>query len=725
MFIFSSLNKLSGFILITAILHGCGGGGGGGSNDSNETNSSTGSSNDSTFPTATIDFPHIDGLVTRQGNIIIRGSASDNEAVESVSVNGVPADSTSDVNFSSWQVEVPLDSFGENTLTVKVEDINGNISQAAATRIVSVYIPHKYNACGEISYDQENHRVIGSYPDIVETDLNTGNQTYTPFDFDIWRSSYNTLTKQLYGMDYDGNIVLLDLSNLIPITISEQNTNEVSLTTGEITIDSSNNMLYISDTDYASNWYIASVDLVSGTRRIIADQSTGSGADLQHILGIEARNGKLFAITRNRSIHPNVDYFIEVDLNTGDRSIISGGTYGSGYPLNLSMGFTVDDIAEFAYIGDFYDELIEVNITTGERRLVSERETYLKDNLVFEQNFHLAVDRTTESVYLNCSSHQLISIDIESGVRKQITKSKRGDGPPIRNASSARFDSINNKILIINKTTQTYMPEIMEIDPITGDRKIIVSDIIGSGISVGNYYDFALGNKTGRIFIASSWYDPDSFETFDYIVEVDKATGNRTIISGSGYGSGPEFNNLLTLEIDEEKELLYVLDHYTDALLSVDISTGNRTIISQAGGIGSGIDWTLPTYMALSSNKNFAYVTEQSSNSIYLVNLTTGHREIFSSDDVGEGPSLAGPTQIRFDSTRNKLIVESYEVSGYQPMIYVDVETGNREYRYSSNASTDNRAIIDPETGLTYISSWLGEVRVYDYETSQALIISK
>ncbi|WP_444910814.1 hypothetical protein [Microbulbifer sp. TRSA005] len=728
MFTLSDLKKLSSYLFIIIILCGCEGGDGS-SNGSNASNNNTGGSNDSTYPTATIDFPHIDGLVTRQGNIIIRGSASDNEAVKSVSVNGVMADSTSNVNFSSWQAEVPLESFGKNTLTVKVEDVNGNISQAAATRIVNANIPNNYNACGKISYDPENHRVIGSYPDIVETDLNTGNQTHTPFDFDIWRPTYNTLTKHLYGMDYDGNIVLFDYSNLVPITISEQETNGVSLTPGEITIDSSNNMLYISDTDDPYNWYIASVDLSSGARKIIADKSTGSEDDFHHISGIEARNGRLFAITRKTYPYPEVGYLIEVDLNTGERSIISGGIYGTGYPLNRSISFTVDDTAEFAYIGDSSDELIEVNISTGERRLVSEKKTYLKDNLVFGRNIHLTVDSANESVYLSCSSNQLISIDIESGVRKQITQSKRGDGPPIGDASSVRFDSINNKILIINETAPIYMPEIMEIDPVSGDRKIIVSDIIGSGISPESYYDFALDAKNGRIFITHSWYDPEEPESYGYVVEVDRATGDRAIISGLGTGTGFPFGPISDIEIDEEKGILYVLSRSDRGLFSVDISNGNRTVISRVfEGYGhdyKGPDWSDPSGMVLSSNKNFAYVADRFRNSIFLVNLTTGYREIISSDDVGEGPSLAGPFNMRLDSTRNKLIVNSSKVSGDQPMIYVDIETGNREYRYSNNASTKNKAIVDPNTGLTYISTLLGEVRVYDYETSQALTVSK
>ncbi len=83
---------------------------------------------DTTAPTASISSP-ADGSSSDWPYVAIEGTADDESAIVSLSVNGNEAAATS-ANYGTWVAYVDLTS-GSNTLTVSVEDIAGNIDTNA------------------------------------------------------------------------------------------------------------------------------------------------------------------------------------------------------------------------------------------------------------------------------------------------------------------------------------------------------------------------------------------------------------------------------------------------------------------------------------------------------------------------------------------------------------------------------------------------------------------
>jgi hypothetical protein len=84
----------------------------------------------------------------------VEGTASDQSAIVGLTVNEAVAAAT-DENFSSWVAYVPL-SEGSNTLTVRAEDVAGNIATAADSVTVSFT-----DTCGDgtellIAFDEES-----------------------------------------------------------------------------------------------------------------------------------------------------------------------------------------------------------------------------------------------------------------------------------------------------------------------------------------------------------------------------------------------------------------------------------------------------------------------------------------------------------------------------------------------------------------------------------------
>ena len=677
-------------------------------------------------PTAAITFPHLDGLVARlsynggAAQVTLRGTAADNVAVQRVTVGGVDASPEFGESLDNWTADVYLSDIGENALIVEVEDVNGNINAEAALRNVTVTDTDAYGACGPIAYDATNRRVLRVTSRVTATDIDSGALTHYPVSGNYHGSALNTVTGKLYAFDIDGSVFEVSLSNAPDEAVSWDGTSGVSFKPGIAAIDSATNTLYMLNSDFGvSAWAVYSVDLASGSRAVVASDSFGSGEDISNSIGISAANGRLFAHSRL----VDEDRILEIDLATGNRMVVSGAGVGDGYAMSWTQGFTVDPLADKAYIGDFYDELIEVDLASGDRRLISAKYDYLDTNLVFEQGFGMALNVDAGELYMNCSASDLVAINVTTGERRQVAAAVRGQGVPINNGQSVRYDSVNDRVLLINGVYQSYAPEIMSVNPVTGDRAIVTSEVIGSGVQLERFNDFAVDEVSGDIYLALSWWD-GSYR--NALVRVDPDNGDRFLVSGNGKGLGPVFSEIQTVELVEEEGIAYVLDRELGAIFRVDLATGNRQVFTQPGSVGGGVDWTLPTYMALNQDKTRLYVSEQSTASIYQVDLATGDREVFSSDTVGEGPTLGEVTQIRLDAFRNKLVVESYSVStSIQPMVYVDLETGDREYRESRYANTNQRAGIDPKTGFTYMTNHNGVLQVYDYESRQALTVSQ
>nr|WP_010132332.1 PQQ-binding-like beta-propeller repeat protein [Microbulbifer agarilyticus] len=679
-------------------------------------------------PTAAILFPHIDGLVVgariQEGSalVTVRGTAADNVEVQRVTVNGVDAISGEDGVFETWSADIYLTEPGENSIVIEVEDVNGNINDAAATRTVALRRDEGFAACRSVDFDATSNHIVSLSSVVTTTDVISGEMTHFPVSGNYYGSALNTTTGKMYAFDVDGSVFELSLSSTPDSVISWDGTDGVSFRPENATIDSSANILYMFNS--ASNgleWALYSVDLASGARALVSSESYGSGAAIGNSRAIAAANGRLFAHARQG----DQDQIIEIDLATGNRVVASSNSVGTGYDFQWAMNFTVNSSGDKAYVGDFYDELLEVNLDTGERRLISGKYDYLATNLVFEQNFDMAVDDVNGDIYLGCVANHLIAIDIDTGERRQITQGARGQGAPINRGQSARYDSVNDRVLLINELTQSYAYEIMAVDPISGDRKIVTSEVIGSGADIGRFRDFAVSALDGDIYLAQSWWDSASYSEKNTVVEVDAETGDRKLVSGTGRGLGPVFTQITAIEIVEETGIAYVLDRDVDAIFQVELSTGNRQIVSQPGGAGGGVDWQLPTYTALNPEQTLLYVSEQSTGTIYQVDLATGQREVFSSDDVGEGPGLGEVTQIRLDAYRNKLLVESLSVTGVQPMIYVDLETGDREFFDARNANTGFRGAVDAATGWTYLNGYDGEVLIFDFDSRQALRLSQ
>jgi len=111
-------------IAMSLFLVACGGGGG--------STSVPALVPDTTAPTAKITFPTGQSL-SNGDSIIVRGTASDDSDVDSVTVNGIAVTTTD--NFATWSIVLPLTP-GINTITVATRDVELNTDSIAAQAMI-------------------------------------------------------------------------------------------------------------------------------------------------------------------------------------------------------------------------------------------------------------------------------------------------------------------------------------------------------------------------------------------------------------------------------------------------------------------------------------------------------------------------------------------------------------------------------------------------------------
>ena len=129
---------------------------------------------------------------------------------------------------------------------------------------------------------------------------------------------------------------------------------------------------------------------------------------------------------------------------------------------------------------------------------------------------------------------------------------------------------------------------------------------------------------------------------FKTLVSVDPVTGNRTLVTGNGLGTGPVLSAPTSVTISPDRKV-YLLDSGLNSLLGVDVATGNRTVISGMG-IGAGTPFSEVSTVAFESPTS-SLVTDNAAKSIIRVDLHSGDRTLLSGPGRGLGPLFLGHTQ--------------------------------------------------------------------------------
>ena len=168
------------------------------------------------------------------------------------------------------------------------------------------------------------------------------------------------------------------------------------------------------------------------------------------------------------------------------------------------------------------------------------------------------------------------------------------------------------------------------------------------------------------------------------IFRVDPVTGERAIISGRGFGSGPELFNPLGITLGADRQI-YVTDtvfdeHWegTSFVYRIDPVSGHRVEVSGPNS-GSGPGLGERTYGITLSTAGSLYVATSQPDlagpledgAVFLIDLATGDRSVITGPATGQGPILRHAVGVRVDLDGSLLVLSS-------ALTRVDPATGDR-----------------------------------------------
>jgi len=221
---------------------------------------------------------------------------------------------------------------------------------------------------------------------------------------------------------------------------------------------------------------------------------------------------------------------------------------------------------------------------------------------------------------------------------------------------------------------------LLRIDPVTGDRSVLTGTGVGTGPALDLPVQIAF-DVDGALIVAD--FDLQA------LVRVDPITGDRTIVASPSVGSGLPFRPFAVDRPVLEDYL--AIEANGPSLVFVDPATGDRTIVSSSG-VGGGPPLSVPRAIRVRGPGNKVFVTNGGVGSLIEVDYVTGQRTTISGPGVGTGPLLVTPRGLGLDADGDFFVADG----GLDAIVRIDGTTGDRSI--VSDAGTGS----GPLFGLPY-----------------------
>src|SRR5690625_2474272 len=388
---------------------------------------------DSEPPTASIVFPNVISA-TENTELTIRGTAEDalsEIARVTLIVNGAEEyEVESEDNFASWQAKVTLTPGAEHTITVSGEDEYGNVDAEAATAVVHQQewdeaFPddeHVFERAEGMTYDEEGHRVfVGDWNtnSVITVDLFTGkrNEFFKGEGGGVDGAAalvidrpqnrllvVNQRRRTVYSLNLDG-----ELQPTLLTSRDHPSADQPAFSSPRgIALDPKNpDRAFVTAAGISRN--LSGLDLSTGLRTWLSDSETPDGEN-----PFSEPGGLLVDDNNSRVLVGNWGSrnVLSVDKETGKRTVFSGPeTPNGGIDLKCPINLGSDQLSERILVGDCEIGIIEVDIETGMRTLISD----IIHRQDYDHGMHLYVEEGWEVLYYVDRVHRaLLMLDLET-----------------------------------------------------------------------------------------------------------------------------------------------------------------------------------------------------------------------------------------------------------------------------------------------------------------------
>jgi DNA-binding beta-propeller fold protein YncE len=185
----------------------------------------------------------------------------------------------------------------------------------------------------------------------------------------------------------------------------------------------------------------------------------------------------------------------------------------------------------------------------------------------------------------------------------------------------------NGNIYVSDIGTSSGDATISRVNPTTGQVTVFSGNGVGSGPGLDRPFQIAFASS-GQLYAA----DAQAAVANTEVIRFD-ANGNRIVVSGNGVGSGDPFGSLRGLTFDKNGNVI-VSAPFTPGLFRVD-GSGARTELSTAGVINT------PEGLAMDKSGRIVTIDGNlSTPAIYYVDPATGQATVLS-DNIGHGSGQA------------------------------------------------------------------------------------
>jgi len=635
-------------VLTMAVLAGlfaaCGGGGSGGGDDEPS-------------PFVEVVFPPLRCNV-EDGSVRVRGVSTGVANVMSVDVGGVAASSVD--GFNTWFATVPL-SFGLNQLTVTARDDQGDQDPDAFTLRITRSI--QLGPISSIDYDAAGNRVVMlqvSAKRLVTKDLATGAVRILSGDGVGTGVAFANPRHVVFDTARNRAIVSdQTVDDLITVDLTTGNraklTNTFFNSPDAMVLDAAGNRVLVTDTTIDA---VVAVNLTTGARTTLSDDLTGTGEEfsLPNSIDYDAATNTAYVLDAS------LQAILAVNLANGDRTIVADRDTGTGGPMNSSTSITLapgED--EILLVRGGFHRIEEVDIATGDRTiLVSETGNGPPlegpNHVIFRTGSQVLVSEGGGSV-------SLLQVNLNNDARTVVHDWRQGQGPIFEFVRGVAFDAERRRIL----AADDRLDALLAIDARTGNRSFFIQGQQPNG----NF------QRPERVRV-----DPDRDVAYVYginpiqLVCVDLDTGFMDVVSRmNDVGAGETFQGVRDIEYDPLGQRYFASRSQPDVILDVDDASGDRTIFADAT-TGTGTPVSSVASLALDATNNRLYYRQSNGGALVnVVNIATGVRTSVT-DNNNTGPTTSGAQDMRLDLARNRLVV----FSGFDAeVVSLDLTSGDRQ----------------------------------------------
>ncbi len=541
-----------------------------------------------------------------------------------------------------WQVEIPFS--GPTTLTVTATDSEG-LSVSRVLWVDQEVAPQiTFSAPLGLVLDADNNRILvadNGLKAVVALDI-SGDCSYDSTAEDPPESG---CLISIISDDETGSGDIFD-------TLS-----------GGIALDATRGrVLVVAEVPAA----VLAVDLASGDRSTLAACS-----DFDEPNGIMIDAGRNRAVVSNSIPGGTDDQLIAIDLDSGACTELSGPAVGGGPSLGVPNKIAAGP-GDTVLVPDSSnpDTLFSVNLESGTRTVVSGGADGMGSGDVFQTPRAVVLDALTDpanprALVRDDSTRAcgIIAVDLQSGDRSYFSvrgtntrcPAMVGDGPVISGSGSLIIDTLSTppRLLVADED----LGAIVVIDLATGNRQQLHPEtpgpppiLIGSGPRLSDPLGLALDPMNNLLYVADNGLDA--------VLELNLGDRSRMILSSavmeSMVGEGPAFGIPRGLVLDAENNRILVIDSETDTLYAVDLVSGERTALSN-----NEIDSTPPTFgsprgsMALEDAMT-VLVADTARDSLFRVDLVSGERTALATASNAE---LEGIQNVVLDRAGSRALV--------------------------------------------------------------------